>query len=68
MPYMATRSTSEPQYWQPSLFDMTFPTPGQCRYERRWITFGSKPKSECEYRDGIVWTNCREINRCIWND
>lgn len=53
---------------QPSLFDEPpMPEPGVCEYERGvFAATESKPKSRCMFRGVLIWTNCRECGRCVW--
>lgn len=43
------------------------PVPGQCKHERTVLMLSSdKPKSCCTVRGYDCWTNCREMNHCVW--
>lgn len=50
------------------LFDEPpLPTPGECPFERYLLECGQKLKSKCGFRGTIIWTNCRDVGRCLWD-
>lgn len=58
----------QPSSDQMSLFEEPpLPRPGACEFEARCISVGAKPKSECVFVGTVIWTNCREWERCIWD-
>lgn len=47
--------------------EQPMPTPGQCQFELHLLEHGEKPKSACGFRGTTVWTNCREVGKCLWD-
>lgn len=51
------------QQFQLDFGEPPMPDPDSCRFERsRW-----QGKTCCMFRGQEIWTNCREIGRCIWD-
>lgn len=43
--------------------EQPMPDPEACEFETmRW-----KCKTCCMFRGHEIWTNCREVGRCVWN-
>lgn len=64
---MCSSSKSAEQLALDLFGDQPMPTPGRCQFELHLLEHGQKQKSACGFRGAAVWTNCREVGKCLWD-